>query len=316
MSLARFDSEPTVVIVKPLFAAMLVLCAVLPPALAQVRVEIDFDQQQYLANEPLLASVKITNFSGRPLKLGKDPAWLKFEVQSVDGFIVQKFGDPPVVEEFEVPSSKRGVRRVDLAPYFDMAKPGRYQVTAIVNLPGTEQELVSNAGAVNIMGGTKLWEQDFGSSVPGADPNASETRKYALIQASHGKGVRLYARVSDSTEDRIYRIFALGPLLSFSRPEAQVDNTGMLHVLFQTGAHAFTYTVVRPDGELSLRHTYEYAGSRPKLRSETDGAIRVVGSSRLLSPSDFPKAPAPSDPQPGTNSVPDSARKPDESVKN
>src|SRR5687768_10537568 len=51
---------------------------------AQVRVELSFEQETYLPQEPLYASVRIYNSSGQTLVLGKDDDWLSFTVEAVD----------------------------------------------------------------------------------------------------------------------------------------------------------------------------------------------------------------------------------------
>jgi hypothetical protein len=223
------------------------------------------------------------------LKLGKDDDWLKLTVETDQEFFVTKYGDPPVTEEFELPSSSRATVRVDIAPYFDMSRPGRYRVTASVKVPQLQQEISSEPARVSIIHGTKLWEQEFGLPVrAGAEPGSAEMRKYALVQSMTQKRIRLYVRVSDRYEARNFRVFPIGPLLSFSRPETQVDRLARLHVLFQSGAHAFTYAIVSPDGEWLVRETHQYGATRPALRTDDEGNISVVGGVRVPSSSDLP----------------------------
>jgi hypothetical protein len=83
-------------------------------------------------------------------------------------------------------------------------------------------------------------------------------------------------------------VFPIGPLLSFSDPEKQLDRDSNLHVLYQTGARSFNFSVVNPDGRLLIRNTYEYTDSRPVLRSDREGRIFVSGGIRRPSPDDLP----------------------------
>src|SRR5437016_13045679 len=105
-----------------------------PLASAQVRVELTFEQDQFLAGESVPVGVRITNFSGQTLHLGKDSDWLRFTVEGRDDYIVPTTGDPPVVGEFDVESSTVATRRIDVAPYFALTRPGRYLVTATLKL--------------------------------------------------------------------------------------------------------------------------------------------------------------------------------------
>jgi hypothetical protein len=79
----------------------------------------------------------------------------------------------------------------------------------------------------------------------------------------------------------------LGSLVSFSRPEAQIDKESNLHVLFQTGARSFNYSMVSPDGILRVRQTHDYTGTRPALKIN-DGRIRVSGGMRRSTSTDLP----------------------------
>lgn len=260
-----------------------------PRLLGQISVEVHFEEEQYLAHEALVAAVRIVNFSGQTLKLGADQDWLRFAVES-DDYYVTKRGDPPVVEEFDLPSASKATRRVDLAPYFDLSKPGNCRVTATVRIAQLGQEITSPPAKVGIISGTRLWDLEFGLPVAPGDGNASpEVRKYALLQTMSQKRMRLYVRVSDRYDAKVYKVFPMGLLLGFSRPEAQVDREAQLHVLFQTGAREFTYCVISPDGELLKRQTHNYTDSRPRLRADQEGKIGVAGGMRAMSATDLPK---------------------------
>src|SRR5580693_2223969 len=112
-------------------------------ASAQVTVEVVTEQEQFLPSETVPVAVKITNRSGQPLHLGTDANWLTFEVESADGFIVVKNGEVPVVGEFEVGSSQVATKHVDLKPYFNLTRPGRYRVVATLRIRDWSAEMAS-----------------------------------------------------------------------------------------------------------------------------------------------------------------------------
>jgi hypothetical protein len=261
---------------------------VLPRLLAQVSVEVVMDQDQILPGESLVVGVRITNFSGQTLHFGTDNDWVHFTIEGRDGYVIPMTGDVPVQGEFEVESSTVATKRVDVAPYFTINKPGRYLVTALIKLKEWDKQLASKQKGFDVIAGTKLWEQDFGVPVPSGEPKAPEVRRYALQQAIHLKQMKLYARVTDQAESRVFTCFPLGPMVSFSKPECQIDKSSDLHVLYQTGARAFNYSVVNPDGKLILRRTHEYSDTRPVLRSDREGRIVVAGGVRRPSRDDLP----------------------------
>ena len=98
---------------------------------------------------------------------------------------------------------------------------------------------------------------------------APEARKYTLQQANYIKQLTLYVRVTDLTEQRVFKVLPVGPLLSFSRPEARIDRDSNLHLLFQTGARSFLYQVINPEGDLLARQTHSLPAwnARAALRS-------------------------------------------------
>ena len=264
-------------------------CIVFAPWLpAQVSVDLALEQDQFLPGESLVVGVRITNFSGQTLHLGKDNDWLHITLEGRDNYVVPTTSDLPVQGEFDVESSKVVTRRVDVAPYFSLARPGRYLVSATVRLKDWDKELVSKPKAFDIIAGTTLWEQDVGVLAPAASHQRPEVRKYALQQAIHLKQMKLYVRVTDPAGSRVFRVFPIGPLISFSSPEHQIDKSSNLHVLYQTGAKSFNYSVVNPNGKLLVRQTYEYTDTRPILRIDREGRIYVGGGNRRISSDDLP----------------------------
>jgi hypothetical protein len=268
-------------------------------ASAQVSVEVTLEQDQFLSGEALPVAVKITNRSGQPLHLGADASWLTFSVESVDGFVVIKNAEVPVSGEFDLASSQLAIKRADLAPYFVISKPGRYHIIATLRIKDWSVEVSSSAKPFDVIAGAKLWEQEFG--VPAATNGAPEMRKpemrkYVLEQANYLQSqLRLYMQVSDATESRIYKVAALGPMVSFGQPEAQVDRFGNLHVLWQSGSSAFAYTVVNPTGEIARQEIYDYFTTRPRLAVNDAGETVVVGGVRRMKPVELPVVQAPNE---------------------
>src|SRR5882762_4457683 len=119
---------------KIFFRALILASLTLFRASAQVTVEVKTEQDQFLPSEALPVAVKITNRSGQPLHLGASPNWLTFDVESADGIIVVKNAEVPVTGEFDVGSSQVATKRVDLAPYFGLSRPGRYRIVATVRI--------------------------------------------------------------------------------------------------------------------------------------------------------------------------------------
>jgi hypothetical protein len=247
---------------------------------AQVSVEVVFDQDQFLRGEAIKAGVKITNLSGRKLHFGADDEWLTFTVESRDGAVVSRIADVPVRGEFEVETASRATRKLNLQPYFNLNQTGRYAVTASVRIREWDQSKRSEPKPFYVVEGAKLWEQVFGVVKPAAGETNGppEVRKYSLQQVNYLKEhLRLYLRISDESGARIFNTVPVGQILSFSRPEPQIDKFSNLHLIYQTWAQVFTYSVFTPDGELLKRETYDYVNTRPRLQVDADGFVGVIG---------------------------------------
>lgn len=267
----------------------LLLCLVagaLHSARAQVTVEILLDQNQFLPGEAVSAAVRVVNRSGETLHLGETQDWLTISVEGRNGLVVEKFDDVPVVGAFTLRSSQMATKRIDLAPHFNLTQPGRYAITATVRIDAWGAEFMSPRKSFDVIRAVKLWEADFG--VPRSGPGEPEVRKYALQQARYLKDLQLYVGVSNASESKVFRVFALGSMVSFGQPEAQLDSKSNLHVLFQTGARSFLYCVVNPDGTLLKRQIHDYSDTRPHLALNDAREIIVTGGVRRETPNDIP----------------------------
>jgi hypothetical protein len=268
-----------------------VLLAVVLPGAAQVSVEVTLDQEQFLPGEPLIAAVRVSNRSGQTLHLGEDDKWLSISIEQKNGPVVQKLADLPVRGPFTVESSKRATKRVDLAPCFALTEPGRYEITATVQIKELGTEALNVPKAFNIIEGARLWEQDFGVPVSKAGgTGVPEVRKYILQQANYLKGqLRLYLRITDSSGSKAIKTVPVGLALSFSNPDPRLDKDSNLHLLYQSWARTFSYVVYSPEGELILRQTYDFNQSRPRFSVDAEGAISVSGGVRRVTQNDIPE---------------------------
>ena len=255
---------------------------------AQVTVEVMISQEQFLRDESLPVRLRISNRSGQALKLGQERDWLNFDVKHLNGSSVERMAEIPPVGEFELASGEAGSKTFDLMPYFDFTENGRYQVTATLLIKQWGVEVTSKPMVFEISRGAKVWEQDFGVPGSGEPP---EARKYALVQAMYQKRLQLYLRISDISEHVTHEVIPLGPLVSFARPEAQIDGQSRVHVLFQTGGRLFIYHLIKPSGTVELRQFYDYTTSRPRLSMDRNGHISVVGGEVRVTKQDIPPPP-------------------------
>jgi hypothetical protein len=73
-----------------LIALMLLGVGIAKAAPNGVSVEVALDQDQFVPGEELVASVRVTNMSGRDLELGEDNQWLTFLIQGESGYVAPR----------------------------------------------------------------------------------------------------------------------------------------------------------------------------------------------------------------------------------
>ncbi len=272
-------------------AAVWLLLPVLAASVqAQVTVTVELGKNRFLPRESLLAKLKIVNFSGQTLLFGEDDHWLQFQLESETGEEIAPIADPPPVKgRFTVESSIRATKEMDIAPYYALEQAGRYTLTAKVIIKQWGKQLTAKPVKFDVTNGTILWEQAFGLPLKKDDPPGEprQVRRYVLQQAKHLKAMSLYARVDDGPGGHVHRVLPVCAMVSFNPPKAQVDPRGNLHVLCQSGAREYIYSVIDPDGKINTRRHYLIAANRPRLGFK-EGEIMVVGGFQLTRPDDLP----------------------------
>ena len=153
----------------------------------------------------------------------------------------------------------------------------------------------SPAREFDVIDGVQLWSQDFGLPAPAGVTNQPPVaRKYILEEANYlRQQLRMYVLVTDPSGSRFLKVSAIGPMVSFSRPEAQLDRFSNLHLIYQSGAQSFLYSVVNPDGIITRQVVYDYLGTRPHLAVDPSGDIVEQGGVQRVRAGDLPAAPPP-----------------------
>jgi hypothetical protein len=267
-------------------AFLLALCA--HEAAAQVRVDISFKRKLYVMYEPLIAAVTVHNLSGRQLLLDDtaEHRWLSFNIETADGRIIPPnnpdYAFPPAAIE---PGEKLPAA-FNLTPLFPLQEFGLYRIRASVYVPEFGRFFSSPPLAVEITDGRPIWQEVVG--VPGGDGKPA-LRTITLLSHKLSRSTRLYARIEDRENGRIYATHQLGPFLTFGRPEVILDAGNEIHILQNSAPKQFLYTHLNLEGKVIDRQFYVEAGSRPRLAKQ-DGGTVVVSGGRPYTPGEEEKA--------------------------
>src|SRR5438094_8639559 len=111
--------------------SLLLLCLAASSANAQLQVELKFPRLQYIAYEPVVANLVITNLAGRDVDLrdAGGQSWFGFEVTGSEDRSIATISNPGS-EPLTIGVGKRVTRKINLTPLFDVHDFGTYRVRA------------------------------------------------------------------------------------------------------------------------------------------------------------------------------------------
>ena len=250
------------------------LAFVLPAisAPAQIQVELKFNRLQYIAYEPIVGTITITNLVGRDIELrdGSDQHWYGFEVISDEGRHL-----PPLPHPSEPPltiaAGTTVTRKIDLTPRFPISDLGVYHVRANVFFADLNKFFYAPSKVLQVTDARPIWQRTVG------DPAGAGVRTFSLMTNRFPDHTSLYMRVENRDRNLVYATYSLGRVVSSDQPHAEVDRDNHLHILQCSAPRLWVYSVVSPDGKLLKHNSYSQVRGGPKLRRTAAGEVRVSG---------------------------------------
>jgi len=263
---------------KMLLMLALGIIAFLPVRLhAQILVDLSIKRVLYIAYEPLLATVRITNLSGNPLLLAdvEGKKWFGFQVETLDGRPI-----PPSNPDYEIDPIKVGpgesiTRTINLVQLYPITDFGSYRIRASVYSAELSNYFSSPPLSIEITDGRLLWQQTVG--VPATDGIKGGNRTISLLSHRLTERTDLYLRIEDKEAGIVYCTHRLGDYISYGKPYIMLDASNTIHVLQNNIPHEFIYTKVGLDGKILDQLSYNAPKTRPQLKRFDDGTISVAG---------------------------------------
>ena len=146
---------------KTLAAVLLVLAALLPAAHAQLQVDLGLKRTLYLAYEPLIANVSITNLSGNSLNLRDSGGihWFGFQIETLDGRPIAPLDSRHTTPPLLLKPGEKLTRPVNLTPLFPITEYGGYRIRAAIHVSslgrlvsyGTPEILLDRNNQVHVL---------------------------------------------------------------------------------------------------------------------------------------------------------------------
>jgi hypothetical protein len=282
-------------------AAVLFLAAT---AQAQIQVELKFKRLQYIAHEPILATVTIANNSGRDIDLHDDSGqhWFGFEINAGEGRLLAPLRQDAAEPALHVETGKTVTRKINLTALYPVHDFGAYHVRANVFFPDLNKFFYSTTKVFQVTDARPIWQKTVG--VPEGMSGSGEARTYSLLSNRFVDHTSLYVRVENRDNGVVYTTYSLGRIISNEDPQVEIDRANQLHVLHCAAPRSWAYSHVGLNGELLAHSTFLETKTRPRLRHTPDGSIAVNGGMLDVPIAESKRTPAPklSDRPPGNAS--------------
>lgn len=245
-------------------------------AVAQIQVELKFPRLQYIAYEPVVANLVITNLAGRDVDLrdAESQPWFGFEVSGGDGQSIApitKAGSEPL----NIAAGQRLTRKINLTPLFGVHDFGTYRVRAHVYFADLNKFFYSPTKVFEVTNARPIWQKTVG--VPQDERASGNARTYSLMTNRFPDHTSLYVRVEDKDSGVVYATYSLGQVIAFDQPQTEFDRSNQLHVLYCAAPRTWSYARVGLNGELLSRSSFPENKTRPRLVHSEDGVIKVAG---------------------------------------
>jgi hypothetical protein len=245
-------------------------------AQAQLSTNLRLSKKQYVAGEPVMAVVTITNHAGQPLTFASDGRmqWIDFIIKDRHGELVTPKGRNSF-GKVTIRAGESLARQFDLAQYYQLSEAGNFSVGALIHMPGsTEDGSATNRALFNQSPGVLYWSQKVG--IPG---KSNQTREFRLLNFSGDEKSQIYAQIIDGRTGQNVRTFLLGDVLMLRKPLATVDRQQRMHVMFLATPTMWVHYQIDTDGKVVDRQIHQRgAQGDPQLITFADGTVRVGNS--------------------------------------
>lgn len=267
---------------NPIFSRSLVLAATLccGTAYGQLATSLRLSKNQYLAGEPVIATVTITNHAGRDIEFQGflQRPWLDFALTNSRGEPVAPTG-AGMFGKVKLGAGQTLNRQVNLSAMFQLLDQGNYGVSATVLMPGVDGDTtVSNRVTFTVSPGSPYWSQKVGTGRFG------KVREFRVLNFSGDRKSQLYVQVLDGKTGLPIRTFSLGEALLVRKPSVTVDRSQRMHVLFLATPSAWLHCQIDTDGRLVNREIHQRGGRGDPYLITSDKGEVTVGNSVLYDP--------------------------------
>lgn len=244
---------------------------------AQIQVELKLPRLQFIAYEPIVATLRITNLAGRDVDLhdSDGQAWFGFEVTGKEGQPIAPGGATNPQPPLKIEAGKRVTQKINLTSLYPVHDFGTYRVRAHIYFADLSKYFYSQTKVFEVTNARPLWQKTVG--IPEEISAPGTVRTYSLLTNRFSDHTSLYVRVEDKNSGVVYATYSLGRIIVFDEPQAEIDRGNQLHVLHCVAPRSWTYSRVGLNGELVSHSSFMETKTRPRLARTDQGGVAVRG---------------------------------------
>ncbi len=240
------------------------------PAAAQVELRLQPIRRDFIVGESVALKLTVVNHTDATISLTNIPGrpWLNFMVghRGQDGPIAP-VASPRFPDLKLTPGSTRAFQ-VELGEFYRLQTDGSYWCVATIRMPDGQTTYSSNRA---------LFIMTNGGEVRAFNIQARGKRlRTSLRLARIDNQDSLFGQVRDADTKRIVGACYLGRYLNFMQPRVLLDAAQNMHVLCQSSAEFYTYSIMDTNGKCAQRKVYRRTGGPVDLIS-TGRGVQVVG---------------------------------------
>lgn len=245
---------------------------------AQIELRLQPVRKDFIVGENVALRLTIVNQTDASFTLKNEPGrtWLNFSLSKRgDSNMIPPQAAGRFPEITLTPGSTRSFE-FNLKSLYRLTTDGHYTVNATIRMPDGASTYSSNTARFTMTNGGKL--RDFHIQARG------ERITLSLRLASINGKDCLFGQAINKETHQVLGASFLAEYINFTQPRVLLDKAQNLHVLCQSSADFFTYSVMDTHGKRSSAKLYKRSGAMVDLIS-TGSGIMPVG----LTPYEAPK---------------------------
>lgn len=256
--------------VKQIAVLLILLVGICQQAYAQLGVRLEAVRRDYVLGENVVLKISIVNHTDSSVALTNVPGrcWLDLQVKRSTEMLPESPVSVPRYPALTITPGSSRAYNIGLKPHFALNRPGSYSVVATLRMPDMKTTYSSNSVMFTLSSGANV--RSFNVQVRG------QRLKLGLKTLNIRGRDLLFGQVMNESTQQVVGACCLGQYLNFMAPKVLLDRAQNMHMLCQSSAEFFTYSVMDTYGVCKSQQLMKRTGGPVDLIS-TGGGIRCIG---------------------------------------